>query len=173
MRSSVILITVCSSSQKASEIIKIEWHLHFSTISLSRLDFFFLFCFTLLARRYQFSLSLSSRSTRRCFRVPIDRREKKYRRERSLKSWQTVVASSFVFFFFFFFSASSSFVRSPSFLSGVRRFLPIHSFSSECYFLCDGSSSSKKWFPHSSLLLLLRLLLLLLLSRPSFCSDVV
>ena len=68
-RSSAV-IAVCSSSQKESEIIKIEWHLHFSTICP------FL---TWLARLSV--LSLSSRSPRRWFRRPTDRTGEETRRE--------------------------------------------------------------------------------------------
>ncbi len=146
-----VVITVCSSSQKESEIIKIEWHLHFSTI-------FFYFTCSVISSFSPPSLSLFPFVERRWFRLPIDRREREREREkRSLKSWQTVAASSSSF-------SSSCFIFSISF-SLLRLVFTSYSFS-ECYFLCDGSSRSKKWFPHPSLLLLL-------LSRPTFCSDVV
>jgi hypothetical protein len=89
------------------------------------------FSFTLLARLSV--LSLSSRSPREDgfgYRS-IEEREKK----RSLKSWQTVVASSYSF-------SSSCFIFSISF-SLMRLVFTFHSLS-ECYFLYDASKREVK-----------------------------
>jgi len=114
------------------------------------------FFFTLLARLSVHSLS--SRSSRRWFRLPIDKRERERERKitKILTNGSCLLLILVVLLHFLHLS-----------LSLVRLVFTSHSFR-ECYFLCDGSNRSKKWFPYSSLLLLL-----LLLSRPSFCSDVV
>ncbi len=107
-----VVITVCSSSQKESEIIKIEWHLHFSTIF-----------FTLLARLSVHSLSLPVRREDGFGYRSIEEREGE-REKRSLKSWQTVVASSSFSSSWFIFSISLSLCCALDFyLSFIQRVL--------------------------------------------------
>lgn len=96
-------------------------------------DFFLLYLLD-----YQFILSLPvRRGDGFGYRSIEESNRRREREKRSLKSWQTVVASSSF--------SSSCFIFSISFSVSVlvRLVFTTHLFS-ECYFLCDTSSKSKK-----------------------------